>query len=275
MTRHATVFAILLALAASVGGAAGPSSRDDLPDVSLTADASPETVVTGSTVTFTLSITNDGPGIATDVTVVDVLPRETTFVSCAASGTGTCGGSGRSRRIRFESIMPDVTETVTLVATVMCHVRDGEELANTASVHASGPRGVAAAAEAEDVEDNETVFVTASNPPPVVVEPTLTPRLPWPADQEMVDVTVGYQILDNCGPVRVALNVSRSEPLIERDGAGPADWAIVNAHHVRVRTERSAPASRRIYTIAITAVDSANQASEPSLLTVTVPPPSE
>ena len=52
---------------------------------------------------------------------------------------------------------------------------------------------------------------------------------------------------------------------------------IVNAFFVlcamvRVRAERSAPASRRIYVIAITAVDAANQASPARVVTLTVPP---
>src|SRR5262249_34141503 len=113
---------------------------DDGPELSLSADASPEKVVMGSNVTYTLEVTNLGPGIANGVTVLDELPRETTFVSCSSTGTGTCGGSGRSRRVRFDSLMPDVTETVTIVAIVLCQTRDGVELENAASIRQSGVR---------------------------------------------------------------------------------------------------------------------------------------
>jgi hypothetical protein len=44
----------------------------------------------------------------------------------------------------------------------------------------------------------------------------------------------------------------------------------VDAHQLRERAERSAPANR-IFTVAITAVDSANQSSAPQVLTLTVP----
>jgi uncharacterized repeat protein (TIGR01451 family) len=259
-------------LATSDGNAVGPSNAGDQPALTLTADASPEIVVTGSQVTFTLSITNDGPGIATGATVLDELPRETTFVSCAATGTGVCGGSGRTRRITFEMLMPDATETVTLVAAVACQVRDGEELANTASVHSSAAHASGAGEDVGDADDNEIVFITASNPPPAVVDPTVTPSLPWPADHQMVDVAIGYRIVDNCGPVRVAVSVTRSDVTVESLDEASRDWEVVDAHHVRVRAERSAPATRRIYTISITAVDSANQSSTPQVMTLTVPP---
>jgi uncharacterized repeat protein (TIGR01451 family) len=269
MSQSKALLAIVVLIGSvSASGVSGQARADDAPELSLTAEAWPETVVTGSPVTYTLEVTNLGPGIATDVIVVDDLPRETTFVSCSASGTGTCGGSGRERRIRFDSLMPDVTETVTLVATVMCQVRDGTDIENAAALRGSTRRGDR---DQEDGEENESVFVTASNPPPVIVEPTLTPALPWPADQGMVNVAVGYQIRDNCGAPRVTVNVSRTDEPAQPRGSGPRDWEIVDAHHVRVRAERSAPANRRIFTVAIAAVDSANQSSAPQVMTLTVP----
>jgi uncharacterized repeat protein (TIGR01451 family) len=272
MSPSKTLLAILLLIGAlcslSGSGVAGQSRAEDAPELSLTAEAWPEIVVTGSPVTYTLEVTNLGPGIATDVVVVDDLPRETTFVSCAATGAGRCSGSGRARRVRFESLMPDVTETVTLVATVNCQVRDGTDIENAAALHGSSRPGER---DQEEGEENESVFVTASNPPPVIVEPTLTPSLPWPADQGMVNVAVGYQVRDNCGAPRVTMNLSRTDEPAAPAEARPRDWEIVDAHHVRVRAERSAPASRRIFTVAITAVDSANQASAPQVLTLTVP----
>jgi uncharacterized repeat protein (TIGR01451 family) len=282
MSRYAR-FAIQFAVVATVvigmasDTVSGQSRAADAPELSLTAEAWPETVVTGSIVTYTLEVTNLGPGIATDVVVVDDLPRETTFVSCKATGTGTCGGSGRTRRIRFDALMPDVPERVTLVATVMCQVRDGEELENTAALHGSSRAGEG---DQEDGAENESVFVTASNPPPVIVEPTLTPSLPWPADQGIVNVTVGYQLRDNCGADRVVLEVSRTDD-VDAGGAAqsggqalaswPRDWEIVDAHHVRLRADRAAPASRRIFSVWVTAIDSANQSSGPHVMTLTVP----
>jgi len=289
MRRYTTLAAIVatigLASRGGVNGQVRDAGRDqfrddDRPELSLTAEASPEKAITGSHVTYTLEVTNLGPGIASGVTVLDELPRETTFVSCSATGSGTCGGSGRSRRVRFDSLMPDVTETVTIVATVLCQTRDGVELENAASIRESAVRSGRDAEGAAGEAENESVFVTASNPPPVIVEPTLTPSLPWPEDEGTVDVTVGYLLRDNCGSDRVVLNVSRAEDVeassaVKTPGTQRSsrsrDWEVVDAHHLRLRAERSAPANRRIFTVSITAIDSANQSSAPQVMTLTVP----
>jgi uncharacterized repeat protein (TIGR01451 family) len=58
-------------------------------DLSLTKTASPPTVAQGGTIDYTLTVTNNGPSQALNVTVTDTLPAGVTFVS--ASGTGwTC-----------------------------------------------------------------------------------------------------------------------------------------------------------------------------------------
>jgi uncharacterized repeat protein (TIGR01451 family) len=266
MRRH---LALLVSVLAAGGwwfcGAIEASAPDDPPELSITADVSPETVLTGSPVTYTVAVVNEGSSIAEHVTVTDALPPETTFVSCVATGAGACGGSGNNRRITFDTIMPGVTETVTLVALLKCQTGDRVEIGNTASVRAAIRDPEA------DEDENETVFITASNPPPVIAEYAATPSLPWPSDHQMADVTVDYQVLDNCGPIRVALKVSRNESAGDASDDGPKDWVVVDARHVRVRAERSAPASRRIYAISITAVDAANQVSAARVVTLTVP----
>jgi uncharacterized repeat protein (TIGR01451 family) len=267
MTKKIAVLAIVAAMGGwASGGRMDAFAADDPAELSLNADVSPETVLTGSTVTYTLTVTNEGPSIAEQVTVTDTLPPEMTFVSCSATGVGACGGSGNKRRITFDTIMPGATETVTLIATLKCQIKDREEIGNTASVRSSSRDPEA------DEDENETVFITASNPPPVIAEYTASASPPWPADHQMADVAVDYQVIDNCGPIRVALSVSRTELMPDGSEGGRQDWEIVDARHVRVRVERSAPASRRIYVISITAVDAANQASAPQAVTLTVPP---
>jgi len=52
----------------------------------------PATVGTLSNITYTLAVSNAGPSPSTSVTVTDVLPAGTTFVS-ATSSVGTCSGT--------------------------------------------------------------------------------------------------------------------------------------------------------------------------------------
>src|SRR5436309_13819527 len=84
-------------------------------DIAITADASADVVVTGSNVTYTLTVTNEGPDTAVGVVVTDALPDDVTFVSCDASGGGVCGGSGNHRTVSFGAMPPDGSATITLV----------------------------------------------------------------------------------------------------------------------------------------------------------------
>jgi uncharacterized repeat protein (TIGR01451 family) len=227
------------------------------PELSINVDASPDVVVTGSKVTYTIIVMNEGSSPASAFTVKDDLPPETTFVSCETSGGGLCGGTGNNRVISFESLAPDATATITLVATVNCPVANATEIDNTAEIHLSTPEPDA------DENDNETVFVTASNPPPSITNVSATPSQLWPPDHKLVNVLVNYRVVDNCGMVVTRLSVASNEPVNGTgDGDTAPDWEVVNARLVRLRAERAGNRNGRIYTITVTASDSAGQMSK-------------
>ena len=62
-------------------------------DLSVTKVDSPDPVFRDDPLTYTVAVTNNGPGPATDVTLTDVLPAGTTFVS-VTSTQGSCSQSG-------------------------------------------------------------------------------------------------------------------------------------------------------------------------------------
>jgi hypothetical protein len=138
---------------------------------------------------------------------------------------------------------------------VNCPVSDGEEIANTATVSTPTPDPAAD-------DENETVFIDVLNPPPVITNETATPSVLWPPNHRMASVTVDYTVVDNCGPVAVGLQVASNEAIDGvGDGHSSPDWEVMDAHQVRLRAERSGNGAGRIYSVAITASDSANQSA--------------
>ena len=107
----------------------------------------------------------------------------------------------------------------------------------------------------------------ADNTPPVISGAAVNPATLWPPNREMVDVTVNYDAADNCGMLETTLSVTSNEPVTA--DARPA-WQVVDAHHVRLRAQRSARAGDRIYTITITAKDIHGNVAHKSV-EVTVP----
>src|SRR5262249_9680676 len=80
----------------------------------------------------------------------------------------------------------------------------------------------------------------------------------WPPNHQMVDVAVNYGTSDNCSAVSCALTVTSNEAA---DAAGSGntspDFEVVDAHHVRLRAERSGSGEGRISTITLPRVDHA------------------
>lgn len=115
---------------------------------------------TGSTLTFTITVTNLGPGDATGVVVTDNLPPEFVFASCASTGGGVCGGTGNARTVTFATLAAGASATVTLDTIVACNTPLGAMIGNTASVAAASP------GDPNNTDNSATVTVTIVVPPP-------------------------------------------------------------------------------------------------------------
>src|SRR5438477_1846948 len=58
-------------------------------NLALTKSDSPDPVLAGNNITYTLTVTNNGPSDATGVSLSDAIPAGTTFVSATGGGTLT------------------------------------------------------------------------------------------------------------------------------------------------------------------------------------------
>ncbi|WP_095987402.1 DUF7507 domain-containing protein [Cystobacter fuscus] len=235
-------------------------------DLKLSKQASPASVVvTGQNITYTLTLTNQGPATATNVVVTDFLPASTHFVSCAANQGGVCGGAGNNRSIHFASLAPSTTATITLVAAVNCNVADGTPIINSASVTSDTP-------DANPTNNSATVQRSASNPAPVVSSWVIAPLL-WPPNNNLVNVGFMGNVIDNCPGVTLQAFVFGDE-----DDQAPTSPGVIFSPDakdiapgtLRLRAERVDSGNGRVYLIVLKATDSGGRVGF-SVQTVVVP----
>jgi hypothetical protein len=86
--------------------------------------------------------------------------------------------------------------------------------------------------------------------PPVISNGSANPATVWPPNRDTVDVTVNYDVTDNCAVRDTNISVSSNDPASEG-----TDWEILDSHHLRLRAQRLTHGGDRIYTITITASD--------------------
>jgi len=99
-------------------------------NLAITTTAAPDPVVTGTQLTYTISVTNLGPDTADSVVVTDQLEQEVYFVS----SNPPASVSGSNVIVNLGSIAPGATSTVEIVALVSCLIGDGKTIPNTATV---------------------------------------------------------------------------------------------------------------------------------------------
>jgi uncharacterized protein (TIGR03437 family) len=164
-------------------------------DLALTMTATPNPVVAGGMLTYAIAVINNGPNVATDVTVTDILPASTTFFSCAAPG-GECKGSGNNRAITFGSLASGASATISLFATVNPTTAGGTTIGNTATAGVSIDPSLA---------NNSATAITAT-----LAGFTAGGRVATPAGKAIGDVALNFALVSGSGslPMRVATDVN-------------------------------------------------------------------
>jgi uncharacterized repeat protein (TIGR01451 family) len=113
-------------------------------DLSITKTTNATQAPTGSTISYTITVTNNGPDPATNVVVNDDLPAGLQFVSATPS-QGTCSGTdpftcnlgtladGASATITLQALVTATSGTITNTATVSSDIDDDNVGNNTGS----------------------------------------------------------------------------------------------------------------------------------------------
>ena len=103
-------------------------------DLRVTKTATPDPVVAGESVTWTITVFNDGPSAAAGVTVTDDLPAglENVVVPAGCTGTATV-------TCTIGTIAPGASATVTITADVLPGGEAGPRLVNTATATSTTP----------------------------------------------------------------------------------------------------------------------------------------
>jgi hypothetical protein len=230
-------------------------------ELSLDLTLSPQPVIAGGTLTASATVTNGGPATATDVTFGLPTPAGTSVTGLLAPPDWSCSSLPGGVTCTAPTLAAGDTAMLTLTLTVDCAALNGALITATASVDSGS-------VDRDASDDTAQATVTVANPAPVITGMSATPSVLWPPNHRLVDVTVAYDVTDNCGVPVCVLQVASDEP----DGRchGGRDWVVVDDHHVRLRAERSGRGDGRVYTIRATCSDTAGGGSSESV-TVSVP----
>lgn len=215
--------------------------------------------------------TEDAPASADATTTISSVeppavtaPPDKTFETQA--GTTTCG-----------VIIDDAalgTATVTGGCSTPTLSRSGVPVGNLFPVGTTVITYTATDGSGNVLSTAEQKITVVDRTPPVISAISVTKTELWPANHKMVDISLSYNVGDNCDSntgITRTIYVTSNEPVNGTgDGDTSPDWEVIDANRVRLRAERSGNGQGRIYTIKITATDSKGNASSRSV-TVKVP----
>jgi len=183
-------------------------------DLKIEKSDAPDPVTAGSDLTYTLTVTNNGPNIADNIVAEDFLPVGVTFVSATPSQgaflVGVPGDPARPFTWNIGTLLSAGNATIDIVVNVSVNIPDGTVLFNDAQVSSDSP-------ELDNSDNVASVGTTVQAGADVELTKTDTP------DPVVAGEALSYKIeIANTGPA-IATNVIVTDAL-------PDEVTFLSAH---------------------------------------------
>jgi len=227
-------------------------------DLGVSISTASTRLLTGHSATYSFTVSNSGPDAARQVSLSESIPAGTSFQvtapegwSCTTSTTLQCTADG---------LAAGASATFQVTLTPACTMADGTAMATSISV-------TSATDDTDSSNNSATQSWVASNPAPVISEIVLSKSTLTDVNHKLVNIGLTYNISDNCdAAITPVVTVTSNQPVDSTgDGHTVFDWNVVNNNLVQVRAERAGTsADDRIYTITVTATDTAGTSSRRS-----------
>jgi len=180
-------------------------------DLSITSSAAPNPVTSSNNITYTQTVTNNGPAVSGLDTFTDTIPVGTTFVSFTPPAGWNCGatippvGGTGTISCTIATLALNATASFPLVVKVNSGTAPGASISNTANINV--PCSAVTDPNCANNSAPTTVVVASPTQADVAILKTASPE---PVDQN-TNITYTLQVTNN-GPA-VAQGVTVNDPL--------------------------------------------------------------
>jgi uncharacterized repeat protein (TIGR01451 family) len=181
------------------------ASSSSQADLALTKTGTPNPVLAGNNITYTIVVTNNGPGTASTVTMTDTLPASTTVVSITPPSTPTgwtCPAPSAGKQTCTNASLVSgaaSTSTFTLVLKVTAGTAPGTVITNSATVSSS---------TSDPTTTNNTAMTSSTVASPTQADVSIIKTAsPEPVDQG-TNLTYTLQVTNNGPAVATGVTVT-------------------------------------------------------------------
>lgn len=232
-------------------------------DVAVAVSALTDPVSSGSTASFSVQVTNNGPDSAENVNVSFDVPAGSTFATLTSPSGWNCStpqqGQAGVVSCSTNSLAKNAIANFVLNSTTACSLADGSSLSLVATATNS-------IGESDSSNNQAGAMALVTNAAPSINNLTVNKTEILAVNHKLTDVILGYSVSDNCGTPSVNVSVSSNQAVDGNgDGNTDVDWMVLTPKKVALRAERAGDGGDRIYTITVTATDSAGGTTSQSV----------